>query len=247
MVIGVIAATATVNGLFLNFVKPSLRIPLVLASLVLIGMGLYGVFVEDRRAPEAPLARTEPMQGSQEAAGEQPGTPEHPHTHQGGPKVGWLLVVPFLLMGIVVPPPLGSYSAQQDTGQLQVTTAEGLGPLPSMDGPVSLSLSEFAARALYDPGRTLEGRVVSLTGFASPGTDPGSWVLTRMVLACCAADGYAVKVVVKNAPHVDHDQWVSVTGVWEPTSPTADPSDIELPILLVDHVTPVPTPENPYE
>jgi uncharacterized repeat protein (TIGR03943 family) len=221
MVIGVIAALAALNGLYLNFVKPSLRLPLLVASAVLLLLGAHGA-VTDRGAGGA-----------------------DGHDHGGGtPRVGWLLVVPFLLLGVVVPPPLGAYSAAEDTGLVTVSSAEGLGPLPD-DDPVDLTLAEFQGRALFDPDRSLQGRTVRLVGFASPGTG-GQWVLTRMSLNCCAADGFAVKVRVAGAPAVADDEWVRVTGTWRP-APIAAPESRELPVLDVRDLIRVPMPENPYE
>lgn len=227
LVIGVIASVAAVNGIYLNFVKPSLQVPILLASAVLLAMGGYGVW-EDRRHPE------------RDAGGD-----DHGHDHAHGPRIGWLLVIPFLLLGVVVPPPLGAYSAAADTGIITVTTADGLGALPEGD-PLELTLAEFQGRALYDAQRSLEGRRVELTGFASPGARPGDWVLTRMSLNCCAADGFAVKVAVRDAPTVRDDAWVRVVGTWEP-APLATPDDQRLPVLVVEDLEPVAVPENPYE
>jgi uncharacterized repeat protein (TIGR03943 family) len=229
LVIGVIASVAAVNGIFLNFVKPSLRIPIVLASTVLLLMGAYGVW-EDRRHPEREV-------GDDGEHGD--------HDHGGGPRVGWLLVVPFLLLAVVVPPPLGSYSAAEDTGIITVTTADGLGPLPE-GNPLELTLAEFQGRALYDTERSLEGRRVRLLGFASPAGRPGEWVLTRMSLNCCAADGFAVKVAVEDAQPVGADEWVEVVGTWK-RAPLATPDTAQLPVLVVEDLRRVSTPENPYE
>ncbi|HET6968806.1 MAG TPA: TIGR03943 family protein [Ornithinibacter sp.] len=230
LVIGVISSVAAVNGIYLNFVKPSLRVPILAAALVLLLMGAYGVW-EDRRHPE----RHEVVA---------PASVEQGHDHARGPRVGWLLVVPFLLLGVVVPPPLGAYSAAEDPGLISITTAEGLPPLAEGD-PVDLTLAEFQGRALGDPDRSLEGRRVRLVGFASPGRG-GEWVLTRMSLNCCAADGFAVKVRVEGAPAVADDEWVEVTGTWRP-EPLAAPESQQLPVLVVQDLVRVAEPENPYE
>ena len=230
LVIGVIASVAAVNGIYLNFVKPSLRLPILAAALVLLLLGAYGVW-EDRRHPEREATDDDHEGG--------PG-----HDHVRGPRVGWLLVVPFLLLGVVVPPPLGAYSAAEDSGLVTVTSAEGLPPLPEGD-PVDLTLAEFQGRALGDPDRSLEGRRVRLVGFASPGRG-SEWVLTRMSLNCCAADGFAVKVRVEGAPAVADDEWVEVTGTWRP-EPLAAPESQELPVLVVEDLARVGEPENPYE
>lgn len=236
LVIGVIAALSTVNGLFLNFVKPALHVPLLAASGVLILLGAYGVW-EDRRQPDA-----EPDDTPRGSRAHHPlAGGGHQHT---GPRVGWLLVVPFLLLGVAVPPPLGSYTAAADSGLVSDPSAEGLGPLPAGD-PVPMSLAEFQTRALHDPSRSLEGRRVRLVGFASPG--PGSeWVLTRMSLNCCAADGFAVKVRVEGADAVPDDQWVEVLGTWRP-APVAPPGAVELPVVEVQWMDRISVPFNPYE
>ncbi|MGL4744130.1 MAG: TIGR03943 family putative permease subunit [Dermatophilaceae bacterium] len=233
LVVGVIAATATANGLFLNFVKPALRIPLVLAAVLLVGLGLYGFFVEERRRPAA--SRSEE---TVEPVG------QHGHGHGArGPRVGWLLVIPFLLLGVVVPPPLGSYAAERDSGVVDSADAEGLGALPPGD-PAELGLGEYSARALYAPA-SLAGRTVRLTGFSSPGAG-GRWVLTRMALNCCAADGFAIKVAVQNVPEVDTDEWVQVTGRFDENAQRVAGGSA-LPVFVADDVRPIRIPENPYE
>ncbi len=97
LVIGVIASVAAVNGIYLNFVKPSLRLPILAAALVLLLMGAYGVW-EDRRHPERddddPRVDPAPTGEVEDVA---PGG-GHGHDHSRGPRVGWLLVVPFLLL-----------------------------------------------------------------------------------------------------------------------------------------------------
>ncbi|MGL5818137.1 MAG: TIGR03943 family putative permease subunit [Phycicoccus sp.] len=231
LVVGVTSATAAVNGLFLNFVKPALRIPLIVAAVLLVGLGLYGFLVEERRRQATPLAE----EGSDQAS-------EHGHGSRG-PRVGWLLVIPFLLLGVVVPPPLGSYAAQQDDGKVTESNAGEFGPLPAGD-PVEIGLGEYSSRALYDPA-SLTGRSVRLTGFSSPG-DGGRWVLTRMALNCCAADGFAIKVAVQNAPEVGTDEWVEVTGTFDANAQRVAGADA-LPVFVVDDLRPVGTPENPYE
>ena len=53
-------------------------------------------------------------------------------------------------------------------------------PLPAGD-PLPLTLTEYAARAVWDDGISLEGRTVQLTGFVSAAPD-GRWYLTRLGL-----------------------------------------------------------------
>ena len=140
--------------------------------------------------------------------------------------------------------PSGPHTAAADSGLVSDPSAEGLGPLPAGD-PVPMSLAEFQTRALHDPNRSLEGRRVRLVGFASPGPGP-EWVLTRMSLNCCAADGFAVKVRVEGADAVPDDEWVEVLGTWRP-APVAAPGAEELPVVEVQWMDRISVPFNPYE
>lgn len=241
LVIAVISATATISSSYLNFVKPGLRLPLLAAAVVLLLIGAYGVW-EDQHLPARDLAPSLPRTGH--VSDERLADDGHGHDHDGGPRIGWLLVVPFLLMGVAAPPPLGSYSARADSGLVTVSTADGLPALAESD-PVDLTLAEFQGRALHDERRSLENRRVRLVGFASPGPD-GRWVLTRMSLNCCAADGFAVKVAVADAPVVEPDQWVEVVGRWRP-APVAEEGSTDLPVVEVESLEAIATPENPYE
>ena len=108
-----------------------------------------------------------------------------------------LQALTFLVLGFVVPPPLGSYAAERDDGTVrsQPSTLDYSSELPP--GDVELTLTDYHMRALFDDGSTLQGRTVSLVGFVSASDSGGEWSLTRMKLSCCAADAYAVKVDVR--------------------------------------------------
>jgi uncharacterized repeat protein (TIGR03943 family) len=249
-VVGLITGVATLNGLFLNFVKPGLQWPLLVASAILVSMGAYGVLVEDDEGHahrhDGDGSDGTIMSTTLRDAPEPPSGGGHAHTH--GPRVGWLLVVPFLLLGVVVPPPLGAFSAEQDSGLVSaVQSADGLPELDPSTGPLSMTLSEYSARALFDERESLRGRTVRLTGFASAGPGGQGWVLTRMALNCCAADGYAVKVAVEGAERPPDNTWLEVVGTWVATPASEDPDRPGLPIVRIDTAKPIPQPENPYE
>jgi uncharacterized repeat protein (TIGR03943 family) len=242
VIIGLIALTAALNGLYLNFVKPGLRIPLVSAGAVLVGLGAYGLLVPTRGTG----AVTDPDRRADDDLGSEPGRHgEHAHSH--GPRVGWLLVLPFLILGVVVPPPLGSFSAQQDSGRLRSTAvAEDLAALDAGPEPVPMSLGDYSARALFDEGKSLQGRRVRLTGFVSPVDHGTGWALTRMALSCCAADGYAIKVDVIGGERLPDDTWIEAVGTWQPTPADADPASA-LAVLRIDEMRTVRAPAQPYE
>ena len=222
--VGMLAAAAAANGLYLNFVKESLRWPLLAAGALLVALAAYGALVDRPAAEEGGAGHGHPL------------------------RIGWLFALPFLLLGIVAPPPLGAYSAERDSGVLpRVESAEGLPPLPSWPDPLPLSLSEFSARALYDDRRPLAGRTVRLTGFVSRGQGREGWVLTRMALSCCAADGLAVKVAVRGGERLPDDTWLEVEGQWVPTPAAAPGQTPGLPVLQISAQREIDRPAQPYE
>jgi uncharacterized repeat protein (TIGR03943 family) len=172
----------------------------------------------------------------------------HGHDHSRGPRVAWLLAAPLFAILLVAPPPLGSYAAARQSGVVRTAVASFPDLPPAEDGAVPLSLGDYAARALYDTERSLDGERVRLVGFAS-GTAEEGWTLTRFAMSCCAADGTAIDVeVLEGGPLPALDQWVEVVGTWTPRPGhevgelTADP-----PMIVAESVTLVPQPTQPYE
>lgn len=239
-VIGAVTLTACFTGVFTNFVKPSLRWYLVAAAVVLLAMGAYGVLTARAHADEEE-AQAEHDHG--DASG-------HGHDHSRGPLVGWFLLIPFLLLGFVVPPPLGSFAAQRDSGQVRgadKSFVETPSDLP--EGKVTeMALDEYSMRALYDESESLKDRSIRLIGFASPDSQAeGGWALTRMKLSCCAADAYSIKINPVGAKPVPNNTWVAITGVWEKTPGDPNAADFQLPRIKVSSIEQIPQPENPYE
>ncbi|MFE0731109.1 TIGR03943 family putative permease subunit [Streptomyces antibioticus] len=215
---------AGTTDLYLRYVKSGLR-PLVLAAgAVLIVTALATVRYERRRAK---------AQGTEGA-----------HVHPE-PRVSWLLVLPLLALILVAPPALGSYSATRTGTALQEPLAYP--PLPAT-GPLSLSLVDYAGRAVYDHGRTLAGREVEVTGFVALDRD-GTPYLIRMALNCCAADAQPVKVALTGRipPVLQPDTWLTVTGTYTPRR-TEDPvNGGPIPFLKVTAAEPVKAPRDPYD
>jgi uncharacterized repeat protein (TIGR03943 family) len=248
-VIGVITVTASANGLFLNFVKPSMRWPLVAAGAVLVVLALVSmVRGEDEPPPEAEDLSWLPGHTASGAEGLGEGVvSDHPHTHGRGPRVGWALVVPFLLLGTLAPSPLGAYAAQRMSGSVasRQLTASGF-PVLQADDPVPLTLTDYSGRALADSTASLKGRTVVLTGWVLSGQQSNvSWYLTRMSISCCAADGFPVKIEVRGMQEYPEGTWVVVTGTWVEGSAGTEAQP--LAIVQSDDVSVIPAPAEPYE
>jgi len=156
----------------------------------------------------------------------------HSHT----PRVAWLLTLPALALLLFPPPALGSYSAEREAEQ---RLAQGMGTFPELpsDPVLDLTLTEFGSRAVYDTERSLEGRTVRLTGFVTQ-DDDGTWYVTRLAVACCAADATVSRVEIRGASEAPPtDTWVTVTGTWHPGDTVLD----------AESVRTVRQPANPYE
>jgi uncharacterized repeat protein (TIGR03943 family) len=215
------------SGQALNYVRPGLA-PWLLAGGVVVG--LLGLL--------PPLG----LLGKETAAGHTSGH----HQHRG--RVGWLLLVPVLVVMLVQPAALGSYAV---SGRSAVPGGGdgGFDPLAApVRGAVPMSMAEFVTRAVRDPGQSLAGVRVRLVGFVAP-SPGGGYRLTRFVIFCCAADAEALQAVIRGDPTPRaRDQWLEVEGTWQPR-PTAaedDPSPPP-PALQVATVRPVAPARPPYE
>ncbi|MEU6667164.1 TIGR03943 family protein [Streptomyces sp. NPDC046727] len=213
---------AGATDLALRYVKAELRPLLLLSGAVLIAAALATAWYERKRR----------------------GTGNSGHSHPE-PRISWLLLLPLLALILIAPPALGSYSALRSGTALQKPYA--LGPLPAGD-PVPLSVVDYASRAAYGHGRSLDGRTVRVTGFLAL-DHGGRPYLVRMALNCCAADAQPVKIALTGQlpPVLRPDAWLEVTGT--ATSRLArDPvNNGPIPYLRVTSARPVPVPHDPYD
>jgi uncharacterized repeat protein (TIGR03943 family) len=227
----VLGATATWlwwSGEVLNYVRPGLAPYLLASGVILVGLGLL--------PPLGLLAK--------ETAGYTSGH----HQHRG--RVGWLLLVPVLVVMLVQPAALGSYAV---SGRAAVPGGGdgGFDPLAApVRGAVPMSMAEFVTRAERDPAQSLAGVRVRVVGFVAPSEGKeGGYRLTRFVIFCCAADAEALQAVIRGdrTPRA-RDQWLEVEGTWmaRPTAAEDDPSPPP-PALQVDNVRPVAPVRPPYE
>jgi uncharacterized repeat protein (TIGR03943 family) len=213
----------SVTDEYLSYVKPGMRPFLIASGVVLVLLGAVSVLRDTKDAP---------------ADSDQPDDDEHPT-----PRVTWLLLLPVLLVFVVTPPPLGAFAADRAASAIPEPGEVDLPALPDGD-PVSIRVSEYAFRAVWDQGDTLAGRVVQLTGFGSA-TKEGGWYLNRLSLACCAADARVARVEVVGADDPGVDTWVQVTGRWIPGGGVEDPGAV--PLIEASEVVAIDRPTRPYE
>jgi len=210
----------------LRYVRPVARPWVLIAGLAVVLLALW-TLVASFRASDTP----------------DPERPEHDeHGHPAGTRTAWLVVAPVVAILVIAPPALGSFSASR----APTTVAEPADVnFPALTGadPVPVSMIDFATRALWDSGRTLSGRRVSVTGFVLR-SGQGGFVLARLVITCCAADARPIEISVRTgAPPPVQDGWVTVTGSYTGVSPV----DATLPELTAQTITPIAQPANPYD
>ncbi|MFF7561030.1 TIGR03943 family putative permease subunit [Streptomyces pseudovenezuelae] len=220
-VLGAALLHAGLTDLYLRYVKAGLR-PLVLAAgVVLIVTALATAWYEWRAKAK-----------------------EEEHAHRE-PRVSWLLVLPLFALILVAPPALGSYSAMRTGTALQ--QSYGYMKLPR-SGPLRLGLADYAGRAVYEHGRGLAGRQITITGFVALDRS-GAPYLVRMALNCCAADAQPVKVGLTGQipPVLKPDGWLQVTGTYTAKRTKDAVNGGPIPYLQVTKAEPVPTPHDPYD
>lgn len=226
---------ASLTDVYLRYVKEGLRPFLIVAGALLLAAAVMTLFYDLRSAKAKATATASDDDG-------------HGHAHHE-PRVGWLLILPAVGLLLIAPPALGSYAAGQAGTVLAAAPPDdtGFAPLPPGD-PVPLSLMEYASRAVFDDGRSLTGRNVRLTGFVTTGPD-GRPILTRMVLACCAADGRPIKVGMTGGISVDApaDTWIQVVGTYSSRVEKDPVNQAEVPYVEVTSWQKTTAPRQTYE
>jgi uncharacterized repeat protein (TIGR03943 family) len=91
---------------------------------------------------------------------------------------------------------------------------------------------------------------VILTGFvAQPGAfGPGTFVLTRFLLTCCAADAVPIQLEIVGARSVPApNRWVTVTARLVTRPPLAHGTAPDVPLLRAVVLRHIHAPSGPYE
>jgi uncharacterized repeat protein (TIGR03943 family) len=228
---------------YLNYVKPGLHYLLAAAGVVVVVLGGTGLWTEWGKPRTVALAepdQSEPDQGE--------GHGGHDHGHRG-PRVAWLLALPVLAIFLVAPPALGSFTAARAAPRSAPAIpppSDGYPALPAGD-PVKLSIGEFIGRsfdAQAGTANTLNGHRVTLTGFAMT-SEEGGWYLTRLHIACCAADAIPMQIIVRGVAQPPKETWVEVTGTWIPPTPKTSGTGIHE--IQATGLRPIKKPTHTYE
>ncbi len=224
----------SISDALLRYVRPASRPWVLLASVAFIALALWGL-IAYRPGKNLPP-------DDEEHCRIEPADETDAHGHSGASRAGWLVLAPVVAILVIAPPALGSFSAARVPATVAKPARSQFAALPDRS-PVPLQLIDFAARAVWDDGHTLTGHDVALTGFVLR-ADSGGFVLSRLVITCCAADARPIDIGVEHSGTAAAvGTWVTVTGRYGGLAT----DDATLPLLDATAVTVVRPPTNPYD
>jgi putative membrane protein len=177
--------------------------------------------------------------------------PEHEEYDHTAPPLNLLIMLIPLLVGILIPArPLGSATvatkgpiASAPVISSKVDNQELVVPAEKRNiiGWVTL----FATVENIDPYMGEEASVIGFVSFDER-LPQGQFFVSRIVLSCCAADGYAFSMIVDSpdAVSLQPDTWVRVMGPVGKGYFADDPQAV--PLIRAKLVEIVPQPDDPY-
>ena len=231
LLLGIATAIVTVTGAYTRYVKPSLLPWLVAVAVLLIALALSAIIRDQRRA----------------RSGEDVDTGHSEHAHQRG--IGWLVVIPVVLLAIVLPPALGAQGATPVAVTLSPNDfRQPFPPLPAGPAP-EVSMKDVMKRVALDSAGSLYVKPITLVGFTlkgSNGTD-----LARVSIFCCAADAQLARVHLDGqaadpAGQLPDNTWLRVEGALVQPQQSTDSRAVVIPSMTVSALTRVDAPANTY-
>lgn len=226
LLMGLAVAMITIGGAFTRYVKPSLLVWLIITAVVLVGLALTAIVGDLRRG--GPL--------DHEHGG---------HVHRGA--VGWLLVVPVVVLIFITPPALRPEAASPTVTAVSTQVLRRpFPPLPSGHAP-ELRLPEVVIRSAQDTAGTLNNRLIAVVGFTlneSDGLDLG-----RVVIICCAADAQLARIHLRGGAALSQAgdpeyTWLRVEGIVRTGEGNGDSTST--PTMDVAQAVSIPAPSNTY-
>lgn len=249
LLIGGTVIKISLNGTYVRYVKVGLRPLLLVAGAVLIVVAAATLWRLIR--PDDATEPGEEGDGPEEAndhAHENAHENAHEHGYDRGQgRVGWLLLVPMLALLLFSPPAVGAFQASRNGTALATAADSDFAPLPAGD-PVKITVLDYATRAVFDRGRSLEDRRVQLTGFVIEGAG-GRPYLARMMVSCCAADARPIKVGLTGLvpPDLAAETWIEVVGTYIARADRDPVNGETVPYLEVRSVREIAVPAQQYE
>jgi uncharacterized repeat protein (TIGR03943 family) len=225
LLVGITTGIITITGAYTRYVKPSLLPWLAASAILLIALALVSIIRDIRR-----------------------GSADVPHDDGHGHRASavWLLVVPIAVLGFIVPPAIAPEAAAPTAVEVSTEVLKRpFPPLPNERAP-SLALPEVLVRIARDSANTLDGRLITVTGFTFKAD--GRTDLARVVIICCAADATLARIRLTGpaAPQMANypdNTWLRV----EAKVPAGQQwSRGTIPVMEVYSESRIDPPANPY-
>jgi|CXWL01.1.fsa_nt_gi uncharacterized repeat protein (TIGR03943 family) len=174
----------------------------------------------------------------------------HDHDHDHAPAFLnlWVMLVP-LLIGVLIP------ARPLDSSAFATKGFNTNSPLVSGDSSAQIFETDSAERNVLDWIKLFNyeeditqfiGQKASVIGFVYFDEILGEnrFFVSRFVVSCCSADGFAIAMVVEwdAAATLEQDSWVLVKGSIDSIQLSNRPS----PMIVAESVQAVPIPEQPY-
>ena len=226
---GILALWMSLTDAMLKYLKPSMRPWLLIAGCVLVSLGA----VQLRRKP-VPNDETEP------------------HDAPGG-RTGWLLLCPIVVVILFGANSLGAFTISGPPGDLPSYAFDiGQYALSKNQTVPTIGIADVLVGIRQSVNRAyLLEHDVKLVGFANHigSAGPGTFILTRFLISCCAADSIALSVTISGARELPKDgRWLRVTARLQPTRTRSSPDEVVFgPPMEAQRVDAIREPSEPYE
>jgi len=165
---------------------------------------------------------------------------DHAAHHQRA-GVGWLLLVPVLVLFVIAPPSLGAWGVA-NAGRITHRKGSNYPPIAAGHGPSVMAIKDVYGRAVEGDGASFNRQAVLVRGFVVPAPKGQTgFMVARYSIACCAADALVAELRVLGPQSVPHQStWVEVVGIYAGL-------DRGIPQLRATSVKVIPVPNEPFE
>ena len=225
-------ALKAVNGQLTWYINVRF-VPLTIFGMIFLGILAQAVFTEIRRSRQHELEH-----------------PDHHHEHDHSPSTAnlWFMLIP-LAIGLLIP------ARPLDSSAFSTKGFNTSAPLVSSDSSARIFETESQERNILDWLKLFNfqddisefiGQEASVVGFVyfDENLQADQFYVSRFVVSCCAADGFAIAMPVSwnDSSTLKQDSWVLVRGTID--SITLNGS--RAPMVIAESVEAVDIPDQPY-
>ena len=176
--------------------------------------------------------------------------PDHRHEHEHAPSTVnlWVMLIP-LAIGLLIP------ARPLDSSAFSTKGFNTSAPLVSSDSSALIFETESQERNILqwlklfsyqDDITEFVGQEASVVGFVyfDENLEADQFFVSRFVVSCCAADGFAIAMPVRwdKSPELKQDTWIVVRGVIE----AIDLDGRRAPMIAAESVETTDVPAQPY-